>query len=50
MIINLRAEADPVMLEEATRGAMATLSGIEASIEHLEQFKPARPMPTHRMT
>jgi len=50
LIINLRAEADPVMLEEATRGAMATLSGIEASIEHLEQFKPARPMPTHRMT
>ena len=50
LIINLRAEAAPMMLEAATRGAIATLSGIEASIEHLEQFKPARPMPTHRMT
>ncbi len=50
LIINLRAEADPVLLEAVTRGAVATLPGIETNIEHLEQFKPARPVPTHRMT
>ena len=50
LIINLRAEANPAMLEAVTRGALATLSGIESSIEHLEQFKPARPVPAHRMT
>ena len=50
LIINLRAEADPAVLEAVTRGALATLPGIESSIEHLEQFKPPRPVPTHRMT
>ena len=49
LVVNLRAEAEPVMLETVTRDAITALSGIDATIEHLEQFKPGRPIPTHRM-
>jgi G3E family GTPase len=49
LVVNLRAEAEPVMLEMVTRDAITALSGIDATIEHLEQFKPGRPIPTHRM-
>lgn len=50
LIINLRAEADPAVIESVTRDSISKLSKIEARIEHLEQFRPARPIPTHRMT
>jgi len=50
LTINLRAEADPALLEAVTRDALASLPGIESKIEHLDQFKPARPVPTHRMS
>ena len=50
LVINLRAEADPAVLESITREAMASLSGVRATMEHLEQLRPGRPVPTHRMT
>ncbi|HUR37982.1 MAG TPA: GTP-binding protein [Planctomycetota bacterium] len=51
LIINLRAEADPELLKEATEQALASIgSGIRATVEHLERFRPARPQPVHRMS
>jgi len=49
LVINLRAEADPTVLETVTRAALASLDGVHATMEHLEQLRPARPTPTHRM-
>ena len=50
LVINLRAEADPSMLETITRESLAALAPIQVRMEHLEQFRPGRPVPTHRMT
>ena len=50
LVINLRAEADPAVLESVTREVVASLSGVRATMEHLEQLRPGRPVPTHRMT
>jgi hypothetical protein len=51
LILNLRAEADPEFLKEATEQALAALgSEFKATIEHLERFRPARPRPIHRMS
>ena len=50
LVINLRAEADPAVLESLTREAVATLDGVRVTMEHLEQLRPERPVPTHRMT
>ena len=50
LVINLRAEADPAILESLTREAVAELGGVRATMEHLEQLRPGRPVPTHRMT
>ena len=50
LIINLRAEADPAVLESVTREAVAALSGVRATMDHLEQLRPGRPVPTHRMS
>ena len=49
LVINLRAEADPALLASVTREAVAALGGIRATMEHLEQLRPGRPVPTHRM-
>lgn len=53
LIVNLRAEADPETLAEVLRqglseAAQAT-SGLDAKLEHLEFFKPGKPVPTHRV-
>ena len=48
LVINLRAEADPAILEEVTRKALAALP-VKTMVDHLEQLRPARPEPTHRM-
>jgi G3E family GTPase len=52
LIINLRAEADPERLREAVASAVAELSsatgGVEARLDHLEHFRPGKPVPTHR--
>ncbi len=52
LTINLRAEADPERLETVVRTAMTLAAGrfgarIEA--DHLERFRPGRPVPTHRL-
>ena len=50
LVINLRAEVDPTVLEAVTREAVASLGNVRATMEHLEQLRPGRPTPTHRMT
>jgi hypothetical protein len=50
--INLRAEAAPDRLEQAVRRAVESesqASGTSVLIEHLERFRPGRPVPTYRM-
>lgn len=53
LIINLRAEGAPALLETAARAATEQLSrnfpGLRASLEHLESFRPGKPEPTHRL-
>ena len=52
LIVNLRAEGDP---EQLSATALAGLeqavreTGITATVEHSEHFRPGRPEPTHRM-
>lgn len=49
--VNLRAEVDPARLERAVRDAVEAESralGAAIRITHLEQFRPSRPVPTHR--
>jgi len=54
LILNLRAEGDPDLLKAITEEALATAAaaaaGLNLEIEHLEKFRPARPVPTHRLT
>jgi G3E family GTPase len=53
LIVNLRAEAAPDLLETAVRAAAEQLArdlrGISARLEHLESFRPGKPEPTHRL-
>lgn len=52
LTLNLRAEADPERLEGAVRAAVnaeASARGTSLRIQHLERFRPGRPVPTHRM-
>ena len=50
--INLRAEADPALLERVVRQALGAAAGAFATLhftlEHLEHFRPGKPTPTHR--
>lgn len=53
LTLNLRAEADPARLEAVVRSAVAAVAERRAAsivVEHLERFRPGRPVPTHRMT
>jgi hypothetical protein len=53
LIVNLRAEADPDELRALATESLAEAAlaiGIQARIEHLEAFRPGRPVPTHRLT
>ena len=50
LIVNLRAEGEPEVLKAALLEAVSELSGLNASVEHLEHFKPGKPEPTHRET
>jgi Ni2+-binding GTPase involved in maturation of urease and hydrogenase len=52
LLVNLRAEAAPEILqpivdEELQR--LASSSGVTATIDHLDAFRPGRPQPTHRL-
>jgi G3E family GTPase len=52
LILNLRAEADPETLYSVVTAALQALGGggdLQAEVEHLERFRPGRPVPTHRL-
>ena len=52
LLVNLRAEGDPERLETTLREALAAVALAERArfrVEHLERFRPARPVPVHRM-
>jgi hypothetical protein len=52
LIINLRAEAAPDVLGTAVQEALAAaarkFATLRVTTERLEQFRPGKPMPTHR--
>jgi Ni2+-binding GTPase involved in maturation of urease and hydrogenase len=52
LTLNLRAEGDPARLETTVReaiAAIARLQGARVDVQQLEAFRPARPVPTHRL-
>ncbi len=53
LLLNLRAEADPVLLDSAVRSALTDVAeygyGLTVKIEHSEHFRPGQPNPTHRV-
>jgi len=53
LVLNLRAEAPPETLAEALRSALpaaaASVAGLHITLEHLEFFRPGKPVPTHRI-
>jgi Ni2+-binding GTPase involved in maturation of urease and hydrogenase len=52
IILNLRAEADPerlaVIVTDAVARSALALPGCRLTLDHLERFRPGRPVPTHR--
>ena len=52
LIVNLRAETAPDGLADVLREALTVLPaafpGLNATLEHLEHFRPGKPNPTHR--
>jgi G3E family GTPase len=52
LIINLRAEASPDVLaatvKESVPAVVARFPTLQAKLDHLENFRPGRPNPTHR--
>ena len=51
LILNLRAEAPPDELHRAVTEALDRFSteGVVLRMEHLEHFRPGKPVPTHRI-
>ncbi len=51
LLINLRAEAAPEVLERALQATLATLRSLqlEVNLTHCEHFRPGQPVPTHRI-
>ncbi|HXG47092.1 MAG TPA: GTP-binding protein [Methylomirabilota bacterium] len=54
IVVNLRAEAAPEVLRAALDEGLAACAagtpGLTLDLQHVEQFRPGRPQPTHRMT
>jgi G3E family GTPase len=50
LVVNLRAEAAPELLESAWRESLAVASDWTFVLDHVEAFRPGRPEPTHRDT
>ena len=54
VVVNCRAEADPVNLRSALEHGLASLKKefprADFRLDHLEHFRPGRPQPTHRLT
>lgn len=50
LVINLRAEADPALLRKAVEQGLfgVAADGIEYHLEHIDSFRPGKPVPTHR--
>jgi G3E family GTPase len=52
LLLNMRCEADPDLLDAATRDALRMVIGEKASLDfretHREHFRPSPPTPTHR--
>ncbi len=52
--LNIRAEADPKALENATQEALAEVFGHQPGLAfattHIEAFRPGKPVPVHRLT
>jgi G3E family GTPase len=52
LIINLRAEGDPEILRREAVSALmaeAASAGLAVIVDHIEHFRPGRPVPTHRV-
>lgn len=52
LIVNLRAEGAPEALKDIVDVALTEVlreAGVSGSVEHIEHFRPGRPVPTHRM-
>jgi len=50
LTVNLRAEAPPALLERVLRDALVAVPDWSLTIDHVEAFRPGRPVPTHRDT
>jgi hypothetical protein len=52
LIVNLRAEADPIVLQSAVNAALGNVQSDHArwnvKVDHMEHFRPGKPQPTHR--
>ena len=48
LIVNLRAEADPESLRFLVTTVLQRQPGVTITIQHLEAFRPGKPVPTHR--
>jgi len=50
VVLNLRAEGAPEELETMVRESLTALSSdnCQLTLDHLERFRPGRPVPTHR--
>jgi G3E family GTPase len=51
MIVNLRAEGEPEVLEQSALDAVRRAAqhfGLVVTVQHQEAFRPGRPTPTHR--
>jgi Ni2+-binding GTPase involved in maturation of urease and hydrogenase len=49
VLVNARVCTEPGLLEHAVRAALGTLAGrLDVRVTHLECFRPARPVPSHR--
>ncbi|MEM7146163.1 MAG: GTP-binding protein [Verrucomicrobiota bacterium] len=54
LLLNMRCEADPDLLDKATREAFTNIFAARYQLDfketHREHFRPAPPQPTHRLT
>jgi len=52
LIVNLRGEGDPAVLQRSVVDALASVAAyhhVRADAVHMEHFRPSRPVPTHRL-
>jgi G3E family GTPase len=51
LVINLRAEAEPELLRKVIEQGLYGVAedGTEYAVEHMECFRPGKPVPTHRV-